>query len=52
MIFLIAPDSLITFREYVKHNPGKAGRYIAEFSAFNFGFLALLIGFMYVVKMI
>lgn len=44
--------SLITFREYVKHNPGKAGRYIAEFSAFNFGFLALLIGFMYVVKMI
>ncbi len=44
--------SLITFREYVKHNPGKAGRYIAEFSAFNFGFLALLIGFMVVVKMI
>ena len=34
--------SLITFREYTAHNPGKAGRYIALFSAFNFGFLILL----------
>ncbi len=34
--------SLITFREYLSHNPGKAGSYIAEFSAINFGFLALL----------
>ena len=34
--------SLITFREYVRHNPGQSGRYIALFSAFNFGFLALL----------
>lgn len=42
--------SLITFREYVKHNPGKAGRYLAEFSAFNFGFLFVLIGFMTVLK--
>ncbi len=34
--------SLITFREYLSHNPGKASSYIAEFSAINFGFLALL----------
>ena len=34
--------SLITFREYTGHNPGKAGSYIALFSAFNFGFLILL----------
>ena len=34
--------SLITFREYTEHNPGKAGKYIALFSAFNFGFLILL----------
>ncbi len=34
--------SLITFREYVKHNPGKAKRYIALFTAFNFAFLAIL----------
>ena len=38
--------SLITFREYVKHNPGKAGRYIAQFSVFNFGFLLILLVFM------
>ncbi len=35
--------SLITFREYTSHNPGKAGKYIALFSAFNFGFLILLL---------
>lgn len=34
--------SLITFREYLKHNPGKAARYILEFSAINFGFLIFL----------
>ena len=34
--------SLITFREYCAHNPGKAGSYIAKFSAFNFGFAAVL----------
>ena len=34
--------SLITFREYSKHNPGKAGAYIMKFSAFNFGFLIIL----------
>jgi len=38
--------SLITFREYVKHNPGKAGSYIAQFSAFNFSFLLVLLAFM------
>lgn len=37
--------SLITFREYVKHNPGKAGSYIAQFSAFNFSFLFVLLSF-------
>ncbi len=35
--------SLITFREYTKHNPGKAGKYVLLFSAFNFAFLAVLI---------
>lgn len=34
--------SLITFREYTSHNPGKAGKYILMFSLFNFGFLILL----------
>ena len=34
--------SLITFREYTSHNPGKAGKYIALFSAFNFAFLIIL----------
>ncbi len=37
--------SLITFREYVKHNPGKGGKYIRLFSAFNFAFLIVLTGF-------
>lgn len=38
--------SLITFREYVKHNSEKAGSYIAQFSAFNFSFLLVLLAFM------
>lgn len=38
--------SLITFREYTNHNPGKTKFYIGMFSAFNFGFLILLTGFM------
>ena len=38
--------SLITFREYVKHYPGNTGKYIAEFSVFNFAFVAILTGFM------
>lgn len=40
--------SLITFREYVKHNPKKTGYYIALFSAFNFAFLFVLTGFSYI----
>ena len=44
--------SLITFREYVRHNPGRAGRYIAEFSAFNFSFLFILLGFMQLLKLL
>ena len=35
--------SLITFREYVKYNPGKTLYYIAMFSAFNYAFLFTLI---------
>ncbi|MBQ8319406.1 MAG: citrate transporter [Clostridia bacterium] len=41
--------SLITFREYVGKNPGKAGRYLAVFSAFNFAFLLILTGIMLLV---
>lgn len=40
--------SLITFREYVKHNPKKTGYYIGMFSAFNFAFLFILTGFSYI----
>lgn len=35
--------SLITFREYTKHNPKGTKKYIAVFSAFNFGMLGLLL---------
>lgn len=42
--------SLITFREYVKHNPRKTGYYIGFFSAFNFSFLIILTGFMLLMK--
>ncbi len=34
--------SLITFREYCAHNPGKAGSYLAKFTALNFGFAGVL----------
>lgn len=44
--------SLITFREYVKHNPGRTFAYFAEFSAFNFAFLLLLLGFSFLLKLI
>ncbi len=37
--------SLITFREYLRREPGKAGRYLALFSLFNFAFLLLMLGF-------
>ncbi len=36
--------SLITFREYHKHNPKKTLYYVALFSLFNFGFLFILSG--------
>ena len=42
--------SLITFREYVKNNPGKTAYYIGMFSAFNFGFLIVLTLFMFLIK--
>ena len=44
--------SLITFREYVKRNPEKTGYYIRAFSLFNFSFLAILTGFMLLLKCI
>ena len=37
--------SLITFREYTAHNPGKSGYYIRTFSLFNFAFLIVLVLF-------
>ena len=36
--------SLITFREYVSHNPTKTKSYLLQFSAFNFAFLIILTG--------
>ena len=41
--------SLITFREYAKHNPGKTGHYILMFSLFNFGFLIFLTALMLIL---
>ncbi len=37
--------SLITFRQYIRHNPNKKGYYIGLFSAFNFAFLIVLLIF-------
>ncbi len=34
--------SLITFREYTKHNPTRVRQYIGSFSAYNFAFLLIL----------
>lgn len=42
--------SLITFREYVKHNPGKTGQYILWFSVFNFGFVIILTSCMLLIN--
>lgn len=42
--------SLITFREYTKHNPGKTRYYVGVFSAFNFSFLVILLAFMSALK--
>ena len=36
--------SLITFREYVKHDHGGTKKYILLFSAYNFAFLFILLG--------
>ncbi len=44
--------SLITFREYMKNNPGKTMRYVGVFSLFNFGFLILLVGIMLLIHLI
>lgn len=37
--------SLITFREYVRCNPGRSAAYVRLFSLFNFGFLIVLLLF-------
>lgn len=37
--------SLITFREYAKHNPGKTGRYLGLFTLLNLIFLVTLLFF-------
>ena len=42
--------SLITFREYVKHNPNQSASYIGKFSAYNFAFLILLTSFVLIIK--
>ena len=42
--------SLITFREYIKHNPGVTMQYIGLFSAVNFGFVIILTGAMMLIK--
>ena len=41
--------SLITFREYVGHNPSRGGYYVGVFSAFNFSFLFVLTALMLLV---
>jgi len=42
--------SLITFREFVAHNPNGTKRYLKLFSIFNFGFLIVLTLLMLIVK--
>ena len=42
--------SLITYREYTKHNPEKAGHYLKLFSVFNFTFLFILLAVMLIVR--
>ena len=41
--------SLITFREYIKHNPKKMMYYVGLFSAFNFAFLIILTVLMFLI---
>ena len=42
--------SLITFREYTKHNPERTRYYIGLFSAYNFAFLGIMTLFMMLVS--
>ena len=42
--------SLITFREYTKHNKGKTAYYVLLFSAFNFAFLIILAAFVLLIN--
>lgn len=42
--------SLITYREYTLRNPSGGGKYLKLFSAFNFGFLILLVGVMMLLR--
>ena len=42
--------SLITFKEYLKHNPKKSLYYIGMFSVFNFGFVIILTVFTIAIK--
>ena len=44
--------SLITFREYTKHNPGKSAFYIKQFPFFNFGFLFILLSIMALIEFV
>jgi len=44
--------SLITYREYVSHNPGKNRHYILLFSLYNFAFLILLVIFELIINLI
>ena len=44
--------SLITLREYLKENPKGIITYILKFSAFNFAFLAILLGFNLLWKLV
>ena len=44
--------SLLTFREYTSHNPGKTGYYIKLFSLINFAFLIILTVLMLLLKKI
>ncbi len=42
--------SLITFREYSKDQPGRTGKYVAQFSMLNFAFLIVLTGFELMIR--
>ncbi len=42
--------SLITFREYIRHKPRKVRHYVKLFSIFNFAFLFLLTGVMFLMR--